>query len=48
MPLILGGSDALKKKYLGRCIEEPIAVSYGVTEPTAGSDVAGNIQLQAL
>lgn len=41
MPLILGGSDALKKKYLGRCIEEPIAVSYAVTEPTAGSDVAG-------
>jgi len=40
-PLILAGSDKLKKKYLGWCVEEPINVSYGVTEPGAGSDVAG-------
>lgn len=41
IPVILAGNDAQKKKYLGRCVEEPIAVSYGVTEPSAGSDVAG-------
>jgi len=40
-PLILGGSEELKRKYLGRCIEAPISCSYGVTEPGAGSDVAG-------
>uniref|UniRef100_A0A6B2L6B5 Medium-chain specific acyl-CoA dehydrogenase, mitochondrial n=1 Tax=Arcella intermedia TaxID=1963864 RepID=A0A6B2L6B5_9EUKA len=40
MPLILGGSDALKRKYLGKCVEEPISVAYCVTEPHAGSDVA--------
>jgi acyl-CoA dehydrogenase len=40
MPLILGGSEALKKKYLGRMTEEPLNAAYGVTEPGAGSDVA--------
>jgi len=40
IPVILAGNEAQKKKYLGRCVEEPIAVSYGVTEPSAGSDVA--------
>jgi len=40
-PVNLAASDKIKKKYLGWCIEEPIAVSYGVTEPGAGSDVAG-------
>jgi acyl-CoA dehydrogenase len=40
IPVILAGNDAQKKKYLGRCVEAPIAVSYGVTEPGAGSDVA--------
>ena len=41
MPVILAGNDAQKKKYLGRCVEEPIQCSYCVTEPVAGSDVAG-------
>jgi len=41
VPVILAGNDAQKKKYLGKCVDEPIAVSYGVTEPGAGSDVAG-------
>jgi len=41
MPLILAANEEQKKKYLGRCVEEPIAVSYAVTEPGAGSDVAG-------
>ena len=40
MPLIIAGNDDLKKKYLGRMTEEPLVASYGVTEPTCGSDVA--------
>ena len=38
---VLGGSDELKKEYLGRLLAEPIQAAYGVTEPGAGSDVAG-------
>lgn len=41
MPVILAGNDAQKKKYLGRMTEEPLKCAYGVTEPGAGSDVAG-------
>ena len=40
-PLLLGGSDELKRKYLSRCVEEPLMCAYAVTEPGAGSDVAG-------
>jgi acyl-CoA dehydrogenase len=40
-PVILFGNDAQKKKYLGWCANEPIMCAYGVTEPGAGSDVAG-------
>lgn len=40
MPLILGGSTELKKKYLTKCLDEPISVAYCVTEPGCGSDVA--------
>jgi len=40
-PVILFGNHEQKKKYLGRMIEEPIMCAYGVTEPGAGSDVAG-------
>lgn len=40
-PVIIAGNDEQKKKYLGRCIEEPIVCAYGVTEPGAGSDVSG-------
>ncbi|KAI9206384.1 acyl-CoA dehydrogenase/oxidase [Polychytrium aggregatum] len=46
-PVILAGSDAQKKKYLGRMIEEPLMCAYCVTEPIAGSDVAG-IQTRAV
>jgi acyl-CoA dehydrogenase len=35
------GSEEQKKKYLGRLIEEPVVAAYCVTEPGAGSDVAG-------
>lgn len=41
MPVILAGSDTQKKKYLGRLTEEPLMCAYCVTEPGAGSDVAG-------
>ncbi|KAL5012183.1 hypothetical protein ScPMuIL_010734 [Solemya velum] len=41
MPVIIAGSQDQKKKYLGRLLEEPMMVSYCVTEPVAGSDVAG-------
>jgi len=47
MPVILAGNEFQKKKYLGRCIESPIVASYAVTEPVAGSDVAG-IQTKAV
>lgn len=40
-PVMIAGTDEQKKKYLGRCIEAPIVVSYAVTEPGAGSDVSG-------
>ncbi|KAL7748054.1 hypothetical protein RI367_006600 [Sorochytrium milnesiophthora] len=40
-PVILAGNDAQKKKYLGRMTEEPLMAGYCVTEPVAGSDVAG-------
>ena len=40
-PVIVGASDALKKKYLKPFAERPVMCSYAVTEPTAGSDVQG-------
>ncbi|KAL8602081.1 hypothetical protein ACOMHN_007351 [Nucella lapillus] len=41
MPIIISGNEAQQKKYLGRMTEEPLMCSYCVTEPGAGSDVAG-------
>ncbi|KPP58733.1 Acyl-Coenzyme A dehydrogenase, C-4 to C-12 straight chain-like, partial [Scleropages formosus] len=41
MPVIIAGNDMQKKKYLGRMTEEPLMCAYCVTEPGAGSDVAG-------
>ncbi|KAL0101467.1 hypothetical protein PUN28_018949 [Cardiocondyla obscurior] len=40
-PVIIAGNEEQKKKYLGRLIEEPHVAAYCVTEPGAGSDVAG-------
>ncbi|HEX8856973.1 MAG TPA: acyl-CoA dehydrogenase family protein [Thermoleophilaceae bacterium] len=40
-PIILGGSDETKKKYLGQLTEEPKLASFCLTEPDAGSDVSG-------
>nr|RLV76699.1 hypothetical protein DV515_00016711 [Chloebia gouldiae] len=41
MPVIIAGNEQQKKKYLGRMTEEPLMCAYCVTEPGAGSDVAG-------
>ncbi|XP_029473830.1 medium-chain specific acyl-CoA dehydrogenase, mitochondrial [Rhinatrema bivittatum] len=41
MPVIIAGNEQQQKKYLGRLTEEPLMCAYCVTEPGAGSDVAG-------
>jgi acyl-CoA dehydrogenase len=40
-PVMLGGSEETKKKYLGMLAEEPKLASFCLTEPDAGSDVSG-------
>ncbi|MBA3359193.1 MAG: acyl-CoA dehydrogenase family protein, partial [Thermoleophilaceae bacterium] len=40
-PVALGGSDEIKKEYLGMLTEEPKLASFCLTEPDAGSDVSG-------
>uniref|UniRef100_A0A914XFI7 Uncharacterized protein n=1 Tax=Plectus sambesii TaxID=2011161 RepID=A0A914XFI7_9BILA len=40
-PVLIAGSPAQKKKYLGMLAAEPIIAAYCVTEPGAGSDVSG-------
>jgi acyl-CoA dehydrogenase len=40
-PLVLGGSEELKKRYLGMLSEAPLYSSFCLTEPDAGSDVSG-------
>ena len=40
-PVLLGGSDDVKKEYLGMLTEEPRLASFCLTEPDAGSDVSG-------
>ncbi|MFN8130859.1 MAG: acyl-CoA dehydrogenase family protein [Solirubrobacteraceae bacterium] len=40
-PIAIGGSEEIKKKYLGMLTEEPIFASFCLTEPDAGSDVSG-------
>jgi acyl-CoA dehydrogenase len=40
-PIVLGGSEEIKKKYLGMLTEEPKLASFCLTEPDAGSDVSG-------
>jgi acyl-CoA dehydrogenase len=41
VPVVLGGSDAVKKKYLTMLSDEPRLASFCLTEPDAGSDVGG-------
>lgn len=40
-PLIVAASEEIKKEFLGRLTAEPLFSAYCVTEPGAGSDVAG-------
>ena len=40
-PVIIAGNEEQKKKYLGMMTSEVTFASYAVTEPQAGSDVAG-------
>jgi acyl-CoA dehydrogenase len=40
-PVMIGGSEETKKKYLGMLTEEPKLASFCLTEPEAGSDVGG-------
>src|SRR5690242_3563073 len=40
-PLVIGGTEELKKKYLGMLTEAPLFASFCLTEPDAGSDVSG-------
>ncbi|MED5487421.1 MAG: acyl-CoA dehydrogenase family protein [Candidatus Thermoplasmatota archaeon] len=46
-PIITGGTEEQKSKYLGRLTEAPRIAAYAVTEPGAGSDVA-SIQTTAI
>lgn len=41
MPLVIAGTEAQKKKYLGWLCEEPVYAAYCCSEPDAGSDVSG-------
>lgn len=41
IPVILAGTHEQKRSFLGRMIEAPLQAAYAVTEPGAGSDVAG-------
>ncbi len=40
-PVIVAGNDEQKKEFLGQLTAEPKYAAYAVTEPGAGSDVAG-------
>jgi acyl-CoA dehydrogenase len=40
-PVLIGGSDEVKREYLGMLAEEPRLASFCLTEPDAGSDVSG-------
>jgi acyl-CoA dehydrogenase len=40
-PVVIGGSEELKREYLGRLAEAPLLASFCLTEPDAGSDVSG-------
>ncbi|MGI8660257.1 MAG: acyl-CoA dehydrogenase family protein [Thermoleophilaceae bacterium] len=40
-PVAIGGSEEIKRQYLGMLTEEPKLASFCLTEPDAGSDVSG-------
>jgi acyl-CoA dehydrogenase len=39
-PIIIGGSDDQKRKYLGMLTSEPVLIAFNLTEPQSGSDSA--------
>jgi alkylation response protein AidB-like acyl-CoA dehydrogenase len=41
-PIVVGGTPEQKEKWMSRVAEEGLLVAYGVTEPTAGSDLAAS------
>jgi acyl-CoA dehydrogenase len=41
LPLLIAGNERQKEHYFGRITEEGKIISYALTEPDAGSDVAG-------
>ncbi|HRW06577.1 MAG TPA: acyl-CoA dehydrogenase family protein [Caldilineaceae bacterium] len=41
LPILIAGSEEQKQTYLTQLVDEPKIISYGLTEPDAGSDVAG-------
>jgi acyl-CoA dehydrogenase len=41
VPVAIGGSEEIKREYLGRLTEAPLLASFCLTEPDAGSDVSG-------
>lgn len=41
LPLLIAGTEAQKEQYLPRLLKEGQVMSYALTEPDAGSDVAG-------
>ena len=46
MPIVVAGTDDQKKEWLGQCVDDFKMVSFCLSEPEAGSDVAG-LQLLA-
>ena len=46
-PVIIGGSEEVKKEFLGMLVEEPKLASFCLTEPEAGSDV-GSMRTRAV
>ena len=46
-PVIIGGSEEIKKEFLGMLVEEPKLASFCLTEPEAGSDV-GSMRTRAV
>jgi len=41
MPIVIAGNEEQKKEWLGACAEEFKLISFALSEPEAGSDVAG-------
>ncbi|MCA9666139.1 MAG: acyl-CoA dehydrogenase family protein [Myxococcales bacterium] len=39
-PIVFGGTEAQKKKWLGKIADDGVLMAYGATEPQAGSDLA--------